>query len=43
MNVQSNTDNTHLWGPPKKFVLAEIRVTISEKFEDKVSRNSTES
>ena len=43
MTLQSNTDNTNLWGPQKKFMLTEIRVIKSEKFEVKVSSNSAES
>ena len=36
VKIQSNTDNTNLWGPKKKFALTEFRVIKSEKFEDKV-------
>ena len=41
--VQSNTDNTNLWGPKKKFVLTDFRVMNYENLDEKVSSNSVNS
>ena len=40
VNIQSNTDNTNLWGPKKKFVLTDFRVMNYENLDEKVSSNS---